>query len=93
MNADEILAMINRLREPEGSCVSIPCDNPDFNGLPDCMIYVRSDWTDWEEQRFTGDSLAAALAAAEAARAEKENRDGATSESTIAEIECREASA
>ena len=67
-----VVGPLNRLRAEEGHCVKINCQNPDFNGQPDESIEVCGDWTHWRSQRFTGRTLAACLAAAEAAKAAKE---------------------
>jgi hypothetical protein len=55
---------IDRLREQEGNSVTIVCDNPDFNGLPNAAVEVCADWTDWKAERFTGESVSLALSAA-----------------------------
>lgn len=59
----EILA----LRAEEGDAVTIPCDNPDFGG-PNCAIEVSAWWTEYNERRFSGDTLAECLNAANSAR-------------------------
>lgn len=63
-----IVDPLNRLREDEGNSVTFICPNPDFNGEPDEAIEVSAEWTNWEPRRFTGQSLAECLKAAEKAR-------------------------
>ena len=55
-----ILSMINKLREDEGSSVTIVCDNPEFSG-PACQIQVFGDWTNWVDQHIYGESIAECL--------------------------------
>lgn len=62
-------AMIQALRAPEGHTVTICCDNPDFNGEPNSVVTCCGDWTGWEDQRFTGETLIDAMKAAATARA------------------------
>lgn len=62
--AEQTLALIDQLRAGEGNSVEICCDNPDFNGQPNCRINVTADWTDWMPKGFAGDTLLAALEAA-----------------------------
>lgn len=71
---------IDRLRANEGASVEILCDNPDFNGQPNCAIQVSDDWTgtDWNFRRFEGDTLAECFAKAEEAKAAAEKRCKAT---------------
>ncbi|TGT72957.1 hypothetical protein EN802_13850 [bacterium M00.F.Ca.ET.159.01.1.1] len=59
--------IIQDLRADEGSAVEILCDNPDFNGQPNNAVICCGDWTDWQQIRFTGDSIDAALGVAMAA--------------------------
>ncbi|RWH31606.1 hypothetical protein [Mesorhizobium sp.] len=56
--------IIQDLRAGEGSSVEILCDNPDFNGQPNNAVICCGEWTDWQEIRFTGDSIDDALGAA-----------------------------
>ena len=56
--------MIEKMRADEGSSVEILCDNPDFNEQPNNAVIASGDWTDWQEIRFTGDTIDAALGAA-----------------------------
>ncbi len=57
--------LIDKLRESEGASVTILCDNPDFNGQPNCAIEVYAEWTGWRCERFTGDTVFACLVAAD----------------------------
>ena len=52
------------LRASEGSSVTLVCDNPDFNGQPNNAVDCNGDWTGWNDQRFTGDTILDALVAA-----------------------------
>jgi hypothetical protein len=67
----EIVALIDQLRSNEGDSVTILCDNPDFNGLPDRVIVVNGAWTNWQDRRFGADTLVQALRAAVKAREAK----------------------
>lgn len=69
-----IVAMINELRAEEGSSVTIVCDNPDFNDLPDRAVDCSGEWTNGSEERFGGDTLAQALAAAVAAKRQRSKK-------------------
>ena len=62
-----IVDPIEKLREQEGGSVLIICPNPDFAG-PNEAVEVCDKWTGWSRRRFTGDTLAEALAAAVKAR-------------------------
>lgn len=64
--------LVEALRAPEGHIVTLICDNPDFNGQPNSAVECRGDWTDWDDQRFTGDTILDALQAAHAAMMAKE---------------------
>lgn len=69
-----IVDPLNRLRESEGAAVTISCPNPNFNG-PGETIIVEDDWGDgWVGHTFAAETLGEALAAAEAAKAEKEDK-------------------
>jgi len=70
-DAEQVLEFLNELRKEEGSAVTIPCDNPDFNGMPNVYVDVSSDWTDFMEIRFFGDSLVEALKKAAKAKEKK----------------------
>lgn len=56
-NAEEIVRLIDELRADEGDSVTIMCDNPDFNGQPNCAIECCGDWTGWLHKRFAADTL------------------------------------
>ncbi|MBA1141717.1 hypothetical protein [Mesorhizobium neociceri] len=56
--------IVEQLRVGEGSSVEILCDNADFNGQPNNAVVCNGEWTDWQNARFTGDTIAAALGAA-----------------------------
>lgn len=60
----EIVRLIDLLREREGNSVTILCDNPDFNGQPNCAVICNGDWTDWQDKRFAQDTILDALSAA-----------------------------
>lgn len=72
--------LIEKLRADEGSTVEIACDNPDFNDRPNSLISVCGFWTEWQERKFTGDTvhacLVAAVAAMEQAKVEQANDAG-----------------
>lgn len=59
--------MIEAIRADEGHCITISCDNPDFNEQPNSAVDVVADFTAWRIQRFTGDTVYAAIEAAYAA--------------------------
>lgn len=59
---------IDRLREPDGASVTIFCDNPDPGHHPTCAVEIYDDWTNWQPERFTGETLTEALDAAEKMR-------------------------
>lgn len=52
--------LVERLRETEGSAVTIVADNGDFTG-PNSAIVCSGDWTDWKDEQFTGDTALEAL--------------------------------
>ena len=60
----EIVRLIEVLRSDEGDSVTILCDNPDFNGQPNCAIVCNGDWTGWVDKRFAADSVLDALSMA-----------------------------
>lgn len=62
-----IVEPLNRLRANEGASVTFICDNPDFNGQPNCAIEVTDSWTDWEPRRFAAETIAECLKLAVAA--------------------------
>lgn len=55
--AAEIVRLIDELRADEGDSVEILCDNPDFNGQPNCAVVCCGDWTGWLHKRFAADTL------------------------------------
>lgn len=55
---------LNELRRDEGSSVTLLCDNPDFNGQPNNAVVCNGAWTNWEDRRFTGDTIGHAIRAA-----------------------------
>ncbi len=57
-------ALVEALREAEGNTVTLVCDNPDFNGQPNCLVECCGDWTNYETHRFPGDTMMDALKAA-----------------------------
>lgn len=75
--ADAIVGAIDVLRAGEGDVVEIHCDNPDFNGLPNCAISVTAYWTDWLPRHFRADTVLACLQAAIAERSVVLARKGA----------------
>lgn len=62
--AIEVARLIDVLRADEGDSVTIMCDNPDFNGQPNCAIECCGDWTGWLHKRFAADTLLDALSMA-----------------------------
>lgn len=60
----EIVRLIDLLRSQEGDDVTILCDNPDFNGQPNCAVVCNGDWTEYKDHRFVGDTVLDALSAA-----------------------------
>lgn len=64
----ECWSIVEQLRAPEGAEVTLLCDNPDFNGQPNCAIEIVDHWTQWTTRRFTGDTMLDTLRAALAAR-------------------------
>lgn len=53
--------LIESLRTAEGHSVTLVCDNPDFNGQPNCAVEVCGNWTDWQQRRITGESILGVL--------------------------------
>ena len=68
----EILELIDELRDGEGDSVTIYCDNPDFNNLPNNQIEVFGEWTNWHSQHVHGDTLKECLENALKAKKEME---------------------
>lgn len=58
--------IIQKLRNDEGSCVGICCDNAESG--PNSAITVIDEWTGWAERTFFGDSVVDALQKALEAR-------------------------
>lgn len=52
----QICKAITELRNTEGSSVTIVADNADYGG-PANRIDCQGDWTNWEEETFTGERL------------------------------------
>jgi len=67
-----IMAIVDRLREEEGATVAFCCDNPDFNGLPNCCVIYNGSATDWQDEHFRADSLIECLELAEARKRGRE---------------------
>lgn len=62
VKANEIVAMINRLRGEEGHSLAILCDNPEAESADSQTgVEVCADWTDWKERRFLARSWGLAL--------------------------------
>jgi hypothetical protein len=66
--------LVESLRAPEGQSVALVCDNPDFNGQPNCAVDCCGDWTGWDERRFAGDTILDALRIAHEAKIAAEER-------------------
>lgn len=69
-DALECWAICEELRKGEASSVELLCDNPDFNGQPDRVVSVYGEWTKYHPKRFGGDTMLAALQAAQSAKKE-----------------------
>lgn len=54
-------AIIDDLRSEECVVVGVVNDNADFNGLPNCMIYVSAEWTSYKDKPYRADTLIACL--------------------------------
>lgn len=63
----EALEKIDALRADEGDSITLLCDNPD--GPPNNAVVCCGAWTDWQDRRFGGQTLEAAIQAAFDARA------------------------
>lgn len=59
-----IVDAINTLRCEEGSSLTIFCQNPEGCGPDNEAITVSAGWTNWEDRRFTGTTLAECFARA-----------------------------
>lgn len=64
IDGSNILRLIDLLRAEEGDGVTINSSNVGFSDLPNEAIDCVGDWTDWQERRFTGNTLLEALQAA-----------------------------
>src|ERR1700723_3484040 len=53
----ETVRLINFQRADDGDSVTILCNNPDFNGQPNCAIVCNGDWTGWVDKRFAADTV------------------------------------
>lgn len=51
-----LIAALDLLTAEEGATVTFCADNPDFNGLPNCCVFVNASWTDWEDVAFRADT-------------------------------------
>lgn len=60
------MSCIHTLRADEGDSVTILCDNPD--GPPNNAVECCGAWTYWEDRRFDGETLLAALQLAASTR-------------------------
>lgn len=60
----EMMRLIHLLRTDEGDSVTLICDNPDFNGQPNCAVICNGYWTEWNDRRFAADTLLDALSMA-----------------------------
>lgn len=65
----ELQRMLTALRSEEGSTVTLCADNADFNGQPNNAIECCGPWTEWQDRRFTGNTLNEAVASAYYTRA------------------------
>ena len=57
MDALAFVECVDKLRADEGDSVEILCDNPEFDGHPNCAIVCCGDWTHFEQVRFDGDTV------------------------------------
>lgn len=53
----QIWAHAEKLREEEGAQVTFVCDNPEFNDMPNCCVFVTASWTNDKEQDFRGETV------------------------------------
>jgi hypothetical protein len=68
IEALEAWRLVESLRSPEGASVELVCNNPDSNGQPNSKVLCCDDWTKWQQETFTGDTIIEALQAAVKAR-------------------------
>jgi hypothetical protein len=69
------MSCIHALRADEGDSVTILCDNPE--GPPNNAVECCGFWTEWNDLRFGGETLLAALQAAVADRVALTSAKGA----------------
>jgi len=62
--------LVDALRAPEGDSVTLLCDNPD--GPPNNAIECNGDWTDWNDRRFSGETILECLREAHSAKIDAE---------------------
>lgn len=60
---------LNYLRADEGDSVNLLCDNPE--GPPNNAVICCGDWTDWQDERFEGQTLIEAVNKAALSKAAK----------------------
>lgn len=53
----EAAPLIEKLCQEEGAVVSLTGSNPDFNGLPNQVVIVCNQETNWDEKAFFGDTI------------------------------------
>lgn len=70
----EAMTILEQLRADEGNCVTFVCDNPDFNGQPNCAIEVCAEWTAWAPRRFSADTVLDCLRLAAASALEQKEQ-------------------
>jgi hypothetical protein len=58
--------MLHALRSGEGDSINLLSDNPE--GPPNNAVECCGEWTGWEDRRFNGETLEAAVSAAYQAR-------------------------
>lgn len=65
MNWAVVGPLVDQLRHvAEGAEVTLCHDNPDFNDLPNCVIYAANPATKWEQRSYRADTVEEALRAA-----------------------------
>lgn len=52
---------IRKMTEQEAYSVTIVSDNPDFNDLPNCLVFLNGDCTFYQDKRFHGETRIEAL--------------------------------
>lgn len=69
----EMSRLLDQLRKREGWAVTINCSNPEPSNREDAeAVDAVGDWTNWEDRRFTGETLLLALRKANGAMADWE---------------------